>query len=301
MSMQKPAVPGHLTWHSARVDGRRAVYGVGGHGLPVLFVHGWALGARAYKRALKRLIRLGCRVYAPALPDFGGTETLPAHHRTLEDYAGWLEAFVAEMGVEEPLLVVGHSLGGAVAARFAHDFPDRVSHLVMINSLGASVWADGPDRLRHLAERPLWDWVLSFSRDLVVSETAVPTVKAIAEDCLPNLVHNPLGLARTARIARRVDLRRELAAVRDSGVPVTAVTSDGDLVVTRAHFDELCRTLGVRGRVVPGRHSWLLASPEEFAGVMVQAVTAAAAARAARAGLRGRVVPMFPDGLAASG
>lgn len=299
--MQKSTSPGHLTWETTRVDGRHAVYGVGGHGLPVLFIHGWALGARAYKRALKRLIRLGCRVYAPALPDFGGTEGLPAHHRTLEDYAGWTDAFLDALGVDEPVLVVGHSLGGAVGARLTHDFPDRVSHLVLINSIGASVWADGPDRLRLLAERPLWDWALSFSKDLLISDRAVPTVRAIAEDCLPNLVHNPLGLARTARIARQADLRRELAEVRSLGVPVTAVTSDGDLVVTRDCFDELCRTLGVRGRVVRGRHSWLLASPEEFAGVMVEAVTAAAAARAARAGLRGPVVPLFPDRLAASG
>lgn len=299
--MQKLTSPAHLSWETTRVDGRRAVYGVGGHGLPVLFIHGWALGARAYKRALKRLIRLGCRVYAPALPDFGGTEGLPAGHRTLEDYAGWVDEFLAAVGVDEPLLVAGHSLGGAVGARYAHDFPDRVSHLVLINSLGASVWADGPDHLRLLAERPLWHWTLSFSKDLLVSDRALPTLKAVAEDCVPNLLHNPLGLARTARIARRVDLDRELAAVRDSGVAVTAVTSDGDLVVTRACFEELCRTLGVTGRVVRGRHCWLLASPEEFAGVMVQAVGAATAARAARVGLRGRVVPLFGDRMAASG
>ncbi|HET6963236.1 MAG TPA: alpha/beta hydrolase [Acidimicrobiales bacterium] len=299
--MPKAESAGHLTWKTTRVDGRRAVYGVGGHGLPVLFLHGWALGSRAYKRALKRLVRLGCRVYAPALPDFGGTEGLPGAHNRLEDYAGWVDAFLDAVGVDEPVLVAGHSLGGAVGARLTHDFPDRVSHLVLINSLGASVWMDGPGPARLLSERPLWDWVVSFSRDIFVSDRTVPTVKAIAEDCVPNLFRNPLGLARAAAIARRVDLGSELAAVRELGVPVTAVTSQGDLVVPKASFDHLCRTLGVQGRIVPGRHSWLLAAPEEFAGVMVQAVTAAGAARAARVGLRGRVVPLFPERLAAGG
>lgn len=301
MSMAKSESPGHLTWKTTRVDGRRAVYGVGGHGLPVVFLHGWALGARAYKRALKRLARMGCRVYAPALPDFGGTEGLPAAHNRLEDYAGWVAAFLDAVGVDEPALVVGHSLGGAVGARFTHDFPDRVYHLVLINSIGASVWTDGPGGRRHLSERPLWHWVASFSHDLLISNRTVPTVKAIAEDCVPNLVRNPLGLARAAFVARGLDLRRELAALRESGVPVTAVSSAGDLVVPRACFEELCQTLGVQGRVVRGRHSWLVASPEEFAGVMVQAVSAAGAARAARAGLQGRVVPLFPDRLAANG
>jgi hypothetical protein len=30
-----------LTWHDTSVAGRRAAYGVGGHGLPVVFLHGW--------------------------------------------------------------------------------------------------------------------------------------------------------------------------------------------------------------------------------------------------------------------
>lgn len=298
MSMKKTASAGHLTWKTVRVDGRRAVYGTGGHGLPVLFLHGWALGAHAYKRPLKRLTRLGCRVYAPALPDFGGTEGLPRGHQTLEDYAGWVDAFVEAVGVDEPLLVVGHSMGGAVGSRFTHDFPDRVSRLVLINSLGAPVWTDVPGRERHLSERPIWDWAWSFSKDILISDRALSTLRAVAEDCLPNLVRNPLGLVRAARIAREVDLRRELATVRDAGVAVMAVSSEGDLVVTPACFRELCRTVGVAGKVVPGRHSWLLAAPEDFAAVIVEAVGAAAAARAARVGLRDPVVPLFPEHLA---
>ena len=300
--MPKTELPGHLTWKATRVDGRQAVYGVGGTGLPVLFLHGWALGNRAYKRALKRLVRLGCRVYAPALPDFGGTEGLPAGYRTVEHYAGWAAAFLDVVGVDEPVLVAGHSLGGAVAARLTHDFPDRVAHLVLINSLGAPVWTDGPSGTRHLHERPLWHWVISFSKDIAVSDTAGPTVRMIVEDCVPNVVRNPLGMLRAAAMARTVDLVTELVAVRESGVPVTAVSSDGDLIVPPASFHALCRSLGVQGRVVPGRHSWLLASPEEFAGVMVQAVGAAAAARTARSHLERGVVTLFPHrNLAASG
>jgi pimeloyl-ACP methyl ester carboxylesterase len=293
---------GHLTWKTARVDGRRAVYGVAGHGLPVLFIHGWGLGSRAYKRALKRLARLGCRVYAPALPDFGGTEGLPRGHAELADYAGWVDAFLTEVGVDEPVLVAGHSLGGAIGARFAHDYSDRVAHLVLINSIGGSVWTEAPGTGRVREDRPLWDWVVSFSRDILVSDKAWPTAKAIAEDGLPNLVRNPLGLVRAAAMARRADLEQELRTVRESGVPVTVVWSEGDLIVPRASFEALCRSLGVQGRLVPGRHSWLVASPEVFAGVMVQAVSAAAASRVARAGLRGRIVELYPESrLAANG
>ena len=87
----KPEPEDHLAWHSVVVDGRRVNYGVAGSGLPVLFVHGWALGQHAYKRALKRLVHLGCRVYAPALPGFGGSAALPASQQ-----AGGMLANIAQ-------------------------------------------------------------------------------------------------------------------------------------------------------------------------------------------------------------
>src|SRR5712692_8675345 len=95
----------HLVWHDIEVDGRPAVYGVGGHGLPVVFLHGWGLGHRAYKRALRRLAAKGCQVYAPALPGFGGTAELPADQRTLAGYAAWVADFLDAVGVDEPVFL----------------------------------------------------------------------------------------------------------------------------------------------------------------------------------------------------
>src|SRR5260370_21327426 len=96
----------HLTWHSVEVDGRRVNYGVAGQGLPVLFIHGWALGQHAYKRALKRLVNLGCRVYAPALPGFGGSAALPGDQSTMAGYAASLAKFLDAVGVDEPVFAI---------------------------------------------------------------------------------------------------------------------------------------------------------------------------------------------------
>ena len=293
--------PAHLVWRTIAVNGRRTRYGVAGHGMPVLFLHGWGLGHRAYKRALKRVVRLGCRVYAPAMPEFGGTAGLPRSRDDLGSYAAWADAFLTAVGVDEPVLVAGHSLGGAVAARLAHDFPDRVAHLVLLNALGGGIWTEGPDGGRLLSERPLWHWAAHFSHDIATTRRLWATLRHITEDAVPNLVTNPVGVWRAAEMARRVDLRAELMAIRAAGVPVTAVSSEGDNIVPRAAFDALCASLGVNGHMIEGRHSWLLADPENFAAVMVRAVTAAQASRAARAGLRGRVVPLHPYQRLASG
>ena len=68
---------GWLTWRQTAVDGRPAFYGEAGNGPPVLFLHGWGLDHKAYKRALSRLVTAGLRVLAPALPGFRG-------HRLIE-------------------------------------------------------------------------------------------------------------------------------------------------------------------------------------------------------------------------
>lgn len=273
----------HLVWHHASVRGRRVNYGVAGVGLPVLFVHGWALGSHAYKRAMKRLVHLGCRVYAPALPGFGGSSALPARGG-LAGYAAWAEAFLAEMGVDEPSLVAGHSFGAAVATQLAHDFPDRVAHLVLMNPVGGGVWSATQGAVRSMAERPLWDWAVNLSRD-IAGGAVVPVLRAILEDAVPNFATNPLALWQAAGLARRADLTGELAEISAAGVPVTVVSSHGDLVIPRASFEAVCRALGVRGRLVDGGHSWLLAQPDRFAEVMIPPVTAALAAREAAARL----------------
>ena len=56
--------------------------------------------------------------------------------RTLAGYAAWVERFLDALGADEPVLVLGHSFGGGIATRFAHDRPERVRYLVLLNSVG---------------------------------------------------------------------------------------------------------------------------------------------------------------------
>src|SRR5438876_11492199 len=84
-----------LTWRRTWVDDRPALYGVAGRdGLPVVFLHGWALGSRTYRRSIDRLLALGCQVYAPALPGFGGTPDLPRRQFSFAGYADWVDGFL---------------------------------------------------------------------------------------------------------------------------------------------------------------------------------------------------------------
>ena len=258
-----------LDWKKVEVAGRPAVYGEAGTGAPALFLHGWGLDHKAYKRALSRLVRAGLHVYAPALPGFGGTAGLPRSPNGFRDYGDWVAAFLDSVGVEERVLAIGHSFGGGVAVRLAHDHADHVRALVLINSVGGSAWAHSGSTVRSMAERPLWDWGIHFSRDLFPARQARRVLPVILSEGVPNLARDPRSFWRAAGIARRADLTAELDALRRRRLPVVVLWGQRDKLVTRDSFDDLCRALGDPEVVtVPGNHSWLIADPDAFGEVM---------------------------------
>jgi pimeloyl-ACP methyl ester carboxylesterase len=269
----------HLVWHSTIVGGLRANYGTAGEGLPLLFLHGWGLGHHSYKRALKRLVHLGCQVFAPAMPGFGGTADLRGGEMNLAGYAKWVRGFLEAVGVDEPVLAVGHSFGGAVAVQLAHDFPDMVSYLVLVNAVGGSAWRAAGSKVRSMSERPLLDWGLHAPNDFMQLRTALTMLRVMLEDAVPNFLCNPLALYRAGQLARKADLTPELEALRERRLPVVVLWGDRDTLVPRASFEALCAALGSTGEVVHGRHSWLLADPDAFGEVMANSVTVAQTAR----------------------
>jgi len=200
------------------------------------------------------------------MPGFGGTADLPREERTIPGYARWVNDFLEDRQVDVPAIIIGHSFGGGVAICLAHRFPDRVSQLVLVNSVGGAVWGGGPQP-RGLADRPLWEWGLSLTRELV-PPNGFRVVASVREDFLPNLLRNPRALWDVGTLARQADLRDELAELRARGVPVLVVAAAADGVVPMSAFEALCGALGIEGRVMPGNHTWLLTDPDAFDTVM---------------------------------
>lgn len=260
------------------VQGRTACYSVAGEGLPVVLLHGWALAHHTYRGVIQTIAAQGCQVIAPALPGFGGTSDLPGDSFSLRGYAQWVADLLDSLDIEEPAVVVGHSFGGGVAVRLAHDFRSRVRSLVLVNSIGGSSWRSGRG-LRSIAERPLWDWGLHFPGDVWPIRQATRVIPVVAEDFLPNLVRNPRAIVKVANLARRADVRTELESLRDSGMSISIIWGKRDGIIPRESFEALCIASGVEGTVVEGSHSWLLADPQKFGEVITNDVRVAQAAR----------------------
>jgi pimeloyl-ACP methyl ester carboxylesterase len=119
-----------------------------GEGDPLLFLHG-AGGLQGWPPFLESLAR-SFRVIAPDHPGFGRSEGLE-HLDDVVDLALYYTEFIAAMGVDQPYLV-GHSLGGMIAAEVAAIAPDVVSKLVLIAPLG--LWLDDHPVMDFFAATP---------------------------------------------------------------------------------------------------------------------------------------------------
>jgi pimeloyl-ACP methyl ester carboxylesterase len=101
----------------------------------LLYFHGTFLGnlwLDAHRRLAERF-----HLYAPDLPGFGLTPR-PDWMRDMSDYVLYLRDLLDALGLERPI-IVGHSLGGWMAAEVAVWYPERVSTLVLSNAAGIRV------------------------------------------------------------------------------------------------------------------------------------------------------------------
>lgn len=102
-------------------------------GEAIVLLHGLGDSAETWARVMPRLARER-RVLAPDLAGFGRTP-VPREGMSLSALVRNLDGFLDALGVERAVLV-GNSLGGAVAVRYAANNPGRVEHLFLLNSAG---------------------------------------------------------------------------------------------------------------------------------------------------------------------
>jgi pimeloyl-ACP methyl ester carboxylesterase len=73
-------------------------------------------------------------VIAVDLPGFGGSDQHQVQYAP-QKYSQLVNWVVSQFA-HGPVIVIGHSMGGAVALRFAHNYPQQVSRLIMVDAAG---------------------------------------------------------------------------------------------------------------------------------------------------------------------
>jgi pimeloyl-ACP methyl ester carboxylesterase len=145
-------------------DGVRIHYEeAGSGGPPLLFVHGWCCDHGYFQPQFDHFAGAH-RVVAIDQRGFGASDR-PEHEYSIEGFAddvGWL---CGQLGLERPV-IVGHSLGGAVALATAARFPELPSGIVLCDP-GILFPAPALEGLRGFVDALASDGYLESARGMI--------------------------------------------------------------------------------------------------------------------------------------
>jgi pimeloyl-ACP methyl ester carboxylesterase len=108
-----------------------------------VLVHGGGHGAWCWYKIVPRLEAAGHRVITPDMPGHGLDRT-PLAGLTQHDYAAALVAVLD--AIDEPVVLVGHSMGGMTVELAAEQRPDKVAAAVFLTAV---VLRDGQSMMTH--------------------------------------------------------------------------------------------------------------------------------------------------------
>ncbi|MFO1160065.1 MAG: alpha/beta hydrolase [Reyranellaceae bacterium] len=120
-------------------------------GIPVVLIHG-SMGSLHMWEGWVRELGQKARLISVDLPGHGLTGAWPREEYTIDAYADFIEVLVDTLDLDR-FVLVGHSMGGAVAWTFAATRPDRVSQLVLVDAAGYPRTGEAPlpTRLARMA------------------------------------------------------------------------------------------------------------------------------------------------------
>ncbi|MBZ9767905.1 alpha/beta hydrolase [Mesorhizobium sp. CA6] len=116
------------------IDGNRIHYVEEGDGRPIVFVHGLGAQLHHFRQTLFGRFGPGYRLIALDRPGSGYSVRATGATGRLPEQADIVRRFIEELRLERPL-VVGHSLGGAIALALATGHPTAISGIALLSPL----------------------------------------------------------------------------------------------------------------------------------------------------------------------
>jgi haloalkane dehalogenase len=116
------------------VDDLRLAYRELGDGPPVLMLHGWPTSSYLWRDVMPAVAEAGCRAIALDLPGYGDSSKPPGATYDFALYDRTIDGFLERLGIERTALAV-HDVGGPIGLHWAVHRPERVTKLVLLNTL----------------------------------------------------------------------------------------------------------------------------------------------------------------------
>jgi 3-oxoadipate enol-lactonase len=233
---------------------------ISGQGFPLVFVHGFTTTSEFWKEQAEEFSK-AYRVIRINLPGHGASPAPTSRSYCLEDFVEDVNRVFRELSIEKAILV-GLSMGGIVAQKFALKYRDLVKALVLVDTTSHGI---GPDAtadafLAAADKRGLKKAVQDLS-DISFSSSASP---ALLEWARREVIQTPEFVARAAvRSLNDADTRGSLSQIK---VPTLVIAGEEDRVTPPQESEILAKGISDSTlSLIPGAgHFSMLENPVAF-------------------------------------
>lgn len=236
-----------------KVMGRVVGYDERGEGTPIVLIHGYPLNRMIWEAQWEGLDKQA-RVIAPDLRGFGESEMI-AGTTEVATYADDVREFLDALGIQEPAIIAGLSMGGYVAMAYLRRYPNHVRGLILANTKATGDTLEG-----------------KAGRDKNITLAESKGAEAIAEVMLPKVL-SPKTYTSNAELVEQVKrimasssvpgIVGALAAMRDrpDSTPTLLEFSQPTLIIAGAD-DQLMNAADQENMRQAARNSTLVTIPD---------------------------------------
>ena len=220
----------------------------------VVYVHGNLGSYRWFTEAMEIP---GVRTLAPDMPNFGRSERIDTH--AINDYASFVTRFIEEVA-DGPVVLVGHSLGGAVSMGVATSRPELIRGLLLVDSAPPEGLAT-PEAYHPVIE--------GYRQDEAQLRAALKTVVPTLEDdaWFDRLVEDAQRMKGEAYVGHAVELGRADCTNATSTYrgPALVVRGGQDMLITTDMARRTAEAFNTELREYPDvGHSIMVEAPQQF-------------------------------------
>jgi 3-oxoadipate enol-lactonase len=243
-----------------------------GHGPPLLFVHGYPLNRGMWKPQVEALKDLA-RILAPDLRGFGDSQSAPGP-TSMDLFAADLNAFLDALGIAEPVVICGLSMGGYVTFAFYRKYALRVRGLVLTSTRAAPDSPEGKALRDQTAAKALQEGLSPIVEGMLPKLLASKNLKN-----RPELVDHAAAIMSSASLEGVVGALHAMKERPDStptlgriAVPTLVVHGAEDAIVPLEEARQMADSIpGARLEVIPSAgHLPNLENPQAYNQVLRQ-------------------------------
>jgi 3-oxoadipate enol-lactonase len=238
-----------MSRHSLLCEGFELSYYETGSGAPLVLLHGFPLDHTMWRAQIEVLSSV-CHVIAPDLRGFGQSSLAAGDAEQgldMRRYADDVVAVLDHLGVRQPAILCGFSMGGYVLWQFVHEYPHRVRAIVLCDTKAAadsdevrSARLAGAEEVLHSGAGPIAEGMLP---KLLAQATLANRPDVVEE--ISSIIRRtaPEAIAAAGRgMARRPDVRADLLGIR---MPTLVIVGAEDGISPPEEMREIAEALPV--------------------------------------------------------